>query len=149
MIPRKEYEKILENMPIPCVDLVIHKDGKILLVKRKNKPMKDEWWVPGGRILKNETLREAIPRKAREELGFDVEVEKELGTYDNLFEDSAFENVKTGTHTVGVTFIVKPKDKNFEIKVDETSEDFKWFDKIEDNFKPLLKKILKDSRVFD
>lgn len=149
MISKEEYEKILENMPIPCVDLVIHKDKKVLLVKRTNPPMKKQWWIPGGRVLKNELLRDAVKRKAQEEVGFDVEIEKEIGSYDNIFEDSAFENVKTGTHTIGATFLVKPKNENFEIKVDKTSSDFKWFNKIEDYFNPLLKKILNDSGVFD
>jgi GDP-mannose mannosyl hydrolase len=149
MIPKEEYGQILEKMPIPCVDLVIHKDKKVLLVKRKNRPLKDEWWVPGGRLYKNELLKDAVKRKAKEEVGFDVEIERELGSYDNIFEDSVFENVKTGTHTVGVTFVVKPKEENFEIKFDETSSDFKWFDKIPEESPELLKKILSDSKVFD
>ncbi len=65
-IPEEEYKKILENMPICCVNLVIAHNNKVLLIRRKNEPEKNKWWIPGGRIYKNEKLKDAAIRKAKE-----------------------------------------------------------------------------------
>ena len=52
-ITDERYKAIVEAVPICCVDLIIKSKGKILLVKRKNEPLKGEFWLPGGRIYKN------------------------------------------------------------------------------------------------
>ena len=78
-IPKDKYRYILENIPICCVELICIKDNKVLLVKRKNKPAKDEWWFPGGRILKREAITDAAIRKAEEEIGVSVKVNMVIG----------------------------------------------------------------------
>jgi len=37
------------------VSIVIEKDGKFLLIKRRNKPEKNYWAVPGGHVDEGET----------------------------------------------------------------------------------------------
>ena len=149
MISKEKYAGMIENLPICCVDLIIVHKNKILLLKRKNPPLKNEWWIPGGRLYKNELLKDAVKRKAREEAGIDVEIVRQLGAYEHIFKDSAFEGVQTGTHTVGATFIVKPKNEEINIKVDKDSKGFKWIDKIPEDSPDLLKKILSDSKIFN
>jgi len=61
------YKKINETMPITAVDIILVKDGKFLLGKRNNKPVQNKWWLPGGRILKGELLKNAVKRKVKEE----------------------------------------------------------------------------------
>ena len=68
MIEEILYNKIIDVIPIICVDGFIIKDSKILLLKRTNYPALGEWWVPGGRVLKNESLDSAIIRKIKDEL---------------------------------------------------------------------------------
>jgi len=66
-LPVAEYRKVLSAVPIVCVDcLVVNDASEYLLVKRRNEPLKGEYWVPGGRIYKNERLVEAVRRKMRE-----------------------------------------------------------------------------------
>jgi len=141
MIPLEKYKEILENMPIVCVELVIVHDGKVLLVKRKDEPAKDEWWLPGGRILKGETMEQAVSRKAKEEVGFEVEIIKQLGTYDEIFKEAPF-GVKTGLHSVCVEFLCRPKGKTA-VKLDKTSKEYKWIESSE-GLHPYIKQILKD-----
>lgn len=147
-ISDSEYKKILENMPVCCVDLIINHNKKVLLIKRKNKPVKGQWWVPGGRVYKNEKLGEAVIRKAKEELGIEVKIERELGIYETFFDKGPFPNLKTGVHTLNITFIVKPLE-NQEIKLDRASSEYKWIDKIEENHHPYIKQVLKESGVFN
>jgi colanic acid biosynthesis protein WcaH len=69
MIPAADYKKFLEQMPVVCIDAIImNNNGQYLLIKRKNEPLKGDYWVPGGRLLKNETLNDAVLRKVKEEL---------------------------------------------------------------------------------
>lgn len=68
-IPAPLYREILATMPVVCVDLVIKNQGRILMVQRKNEPARGDWWFPGGRIRKGETLLQTALRQAREEVG--------------------------------------------------------------------------------
>ncbi len=50
-IEDKLYEKILQVMPISCVDLLVMDEfGRILLLRRKNEPAAGQWWFLGGRV---------------------------------------------------------------------------------------------------
>lgn len=92
-IPREEWETIVANVPLVSVDFVIEHDGGVVLGKRKNEPAKDEWFVPGGTVLKNESRIDAVQRVADEELGESVVIEKCLGTYEHFYNISEVEGV--------------------------------------------------------
>ncbi len=68
-IPEPLYAQIKQNIPIPCVDLLVTHKGRLLLMKRKNTPAKGKWFSPGGRIYKNETIENAVKRVLFEETG--------------------------------------------------------------------------------
>ena len=57
-----------------CV--LVEKDGKVLFVKRKNRPFFGYWCLPGGHAEAGETPKEAAQREANEEIG-QAEVEDE------------------------------------------------------------------------
>ena len=139
----------MELMPICCVDVVLFHDNKILLVKRKNEPAKGEWWVPGGRVYKNEKLEEAAKRKIFEEVGLKVKVNKMIGIYETIFEKSAFGKIDGGTHTINIGFLVEAEDKNLKIKLDKTSAEYKWIDKIDESLPEYVKRVIFDSGVFN
>ena len=44
-IPEEEYQKILKTMPVFCGDFLIFAEKKYLLIKRKEEPVKDVYWV--------------------------------------------------------------------------------------------------------
>ena len=142
------YKKILEHIPICCVDVVICHCNKILLVNRNNEPAKNEWWFPGGRVFKNEKLEEAAIRKAYEEVGIKVQIVKIIGIYETMFDKGPFDDLKSGVHTINICFLVKPTLENFKIKIDDTSSDYRWIDKIEENLYPYVKKVLRNLEFF-
>lgn len=44
------FREIVELLPIPTVETVIlDEKGKVLVVRRSNSPVKNEWRVPGGK----------------------------------------------------------------------------------------------------
>lgn len=145
-ILEKEYIKIIETMPICCIDLLIVKNKKFLLILRKNEPEKNRFWFPGGRIYKNEKLKEAAIRIAKQEVGLKINNIKLIGVYDYISKKSRFKEVKTGTHTPVILYLVKPKDSK--VILDSNHLDYKWAQKIEKNFHPYIKKVLKDSKIF-
>ena len=58
IIPEKEYQKIINLMPIFCVDFLIQAEGKYLLLKRNQEPQKNIYWVIGGRLRFKEKIEE-------------------------------------------------------------------------------------------
>lgn len=67
--------------PAITVDAVVEKEGKILLIKRRNKPFKDCWALPGGFVECGESAERAIEREVEEEAGLKIRVKKLLGVY--------------------------------------------------------------------
>ena len=61
---------------------VILKDGKILLILRKNNNEYNGIWSnPGGKVEEGETVEEAVIREIREELGIGVKIVRKLSDY--------------------------------------------------------------------
>ena len=87
-IPTDEWKTIVANLPIVSVDLVIRRDEGVLLGRRTNDPAKGYWFVPGGRVLKGESRRDAVHRIASEEIGVDVEIVESLGAFEHRYETS-------------------------------------------------------------
>ena len=120
-----EYKRIMEIMPVVCIDcLVQNEQGEFLLVKRNNEPLKGKYWVPGGRLLRNERLEDAVNRKMRQELGVSVEIVRNLGFYEEFFEKTA-QNAEGGFHAISFLYLVRPLAG--EITLDDQSAEWGWF----------------------
>ncbi len=86
--------------PLLTVDAVIIYKGKIVLIKRKNPPYKDQFALPGGFVEVGETVEAAAVREAKEETGLDIELLCLLGVYSEPSRDPR-------GHTVSVCFLAK------------------------------------------
>ncbi|WP_144924298.1 GDP-mannose mannosyl hydrolase [Halorubrum salsamenti] len=128
-ISEKDWETIVQNVPIVSVDLVVKRSDGIVLGKRTNEPAKGEWFVPGGRVLKSETRVEAVHRIAEEELRITVEVTESLGAFEHCYETSDVDGVET-KHYLANGYVVEvdsgkiqPDDQHEEIQVFESAPD--------------------------
>ena len=127
-MPREEYSRVLQQVPVLCVDgILTNPRGEVLLVKRKNEPFKNQWWVPGGRVFKGETLEAAFRRKIREELGIDVRAARPVGYYEERHRSRTW-RVRGGVHAVSVVFTARPA--NGRIRVDGQSSGWRFFAKL-------------------
>ena len=63
-----------DQHPLVGVGVVVVFEGSILLVQRGREPGKGLWAVPGGKVRRGETMRDAARRETREETGLDVSV---------------------------------------------------------------------------
>ena len=123
IIEEKLYKKIVKSIPIVCVDLILINQNNYLLIKRNQNPLKGEWWVPGGRILLNESLKKAVMRKLKEEIGIDLNFKPEIyGIYEDTFSDSSFGNHIY--HTISIVFKIRI-DNIDDISLDLTSNSWK------------------------
>ena len=87
------FRTALEALPLVSIDLVIFNgQGNVLVGLRRNKPAQGSWFVPGGRVRKNETLDHAFARLTREELGTVLPRAQArlLGVYEHFYDDSVF-----------------------------------------------------------
>ncbi|MBI2683423.1 MAG: NUDIX hydrolase [Acidobacteriales bacterium] len=75
--------------PIVGVGALIVQEGRIVLVRRGQKPGKGEWSLPGGVVETGETLESAVRREVREETGLNVEVRELAGVFDRILPDAA------------------------------------------------------------
>ena len=125
-IPEKEYEYILEHLPVLCVDCVITYDNKCLLLKRNNNPAKGQWWFPGGRVNKNELIKLAATRKSFEETGLNTDFEKTISVEETMFSQE--EDMKTDIHTVNICSHLSVSDISM-LNIDSFHDEYMWVDR--------------------
>lgn len=148
-IPDTLYTQILEYMPIPCVDFVLVQNGKVLLTYRIEEPAKDQWWIQGGRVYKNERLEAAVFRLAAREIGTrNIRIIRMCGTYEFFSDIASFKEVTSGIHDIAIVYVVEPLEQDFQPTLDKTHNQFRWIDHIESDLDPYVRRALEDSGVF-
>jgi len=124
----EQFLHIIDQTPLVSIDIILKRqDGKILVGKRTNKPAQHFWFVPGGRIRKNETLQNALTRIATTELGFDIALNdtKLLGAFDHIYEDNFHGKADISTHYVALGHEVHLKDDQ-KLATDDQHSDVEW-----------------------
>jgi len=71
-------------MPIPCVDVVIEKQSKVLIGFRAIPPYRNVWALPGGRILKHEYPKDTV-RRTLDEIGVAARIKNFVGLFPVVF----------------------------------------------------------------
>ena len=94
--------------PTLTVDIIIENDSRILLVKRKNEPFRDQLVLPGGFVNEGETVEDAAKREAREETSLGVDLIEILGVYSDPTRDPR-------GHIMSTVFIARsPQNRSLE-----------------------------------
>ena len=125
-IPEPEYKDLIKKIPIFCGDFLIFAEKKYLLIKRKVQPVKDVYWVIGGRLRHNETMTQLAERVQMQEIGVSFSDFKIIGFSNYFFPDVPDARA---THTPTLLHIV-PVEKMFEPKIDNKHTDYIWSDKL-------------------
>ena len=131
MIDDKRFLKIIDSTPLVSIDLILEdQQGQILLGKRANRPAQGYWFVPGGRIRKNETIADAIKRISSTEIGTIVLKcdAKLLGAFDHIYNDNYLGEDGIKTHYVVLAYKVtlNEQDKSG-ITSDAQHSEIKWW----------------------
>ena len=102
-LAEEDFVHVVRLTPLISIDLVVRlNDGRILLGRRKNEPARGTYFVPGGRITKNETIQAAFRRITLSELGIEKKITEARfeGCFDHIYTTNVFGNAGFGTHYV-------------------------------------------------
>lgn len=134
-IQANEYKKIIQKIPILCVDIILRHKDKVLLIKRSDEPCKGIYWPIGGRVHKGESVDAAARRKILEEIGIEYKGALiPIGFYEDNYTESAFE-AKTEYSSFSLVFVGDlNKEVKTKVKLDKTSDDFGYFDTLPKRF---------------
>ena len=129
-LDKETFSTVIESTPLVSIDLVVkNKQGKALLGERLNKPAQGFWFVPGGRILKNESLVDAFKRLTAEELGQTLSIEQAqlLGPFDHFYNDNVFGDAFS-THYVAIAYELTLETEVDQLPLNVQHESYQWFD---------------------
>ena len=97
------FKMIIDSAPLISIDILLKKDGKVLLGKRVNKPAQGYFFSMGGRVNKNEAIANAMARIAKNELNIELKyIPKFIGIFEHFYDDSMYKNVST--HYVNLAY---------------------------------------------
>jgi len=133
MLSCKDLAEVVRNAPLVSIDLIIENpQGQVLVGMRNNEPAKGMWFVPGGRILKNERISEAFERIMKNELALDIPYSQAefFGVFEHLYPTNFARLDGFGTHYVVLSHWIKLKGAQ-QINPDNQHSDMKWLDKQE------------------
>lgn len=121
------FHAIVTHTPLVSIDLIVHdRQGRVLLGWRRNRPAQGCWFVPGGRINKDESLADAFRRLTRVELG--VEMDRDTANFRGVFEhfySDCFAGDQVSTHYIVLAHDLQAD--GFEQLPPEQHSVYRWF----------------------
>ncbi|MGK7648304.1 GDP-mannose mannosyl hydrolase, partial [Salmonella enterica] len=103
---QEDFAAVVRATPLISLDFIVENgQGEILLGQRLNRPAQGYWFVPGGRVCKDETLEAAFARLTQAELG--VRLPLAAGTFYGVwqhFYDDNFSGEDFSTHYIVLGF---------------------------------------------
>lgn len=116
--------KKLQDIKV-AVDAVVFgyfdkKDLQILLIKRNIEPFKGGWALPGGLVLDDESLDDAVKRELCEEAGIKPDFLEQLYTFGNVGRDPR-------NRVVSVTYLGLVNPSYHNLSADSDADDAQWF----------------------
>lgn len=123
-----EFKHIYTRVPRLCVEVIIQNNKKeVLLTERNIEPLKGQWHIPGGTVLKNERLEDAVKRVAKEELGVTIKIGRMIGVIEYNLKNYF-------SQPIGIVFLTKIVTQNIRnICTDKNSKKFGFFKIIPNN----------------
>jgi GDP-mannose mannosyl hydrolase len=108
-----DINTVIRLAPLVSIDLIVRDPaGRILLGLRNNEPAKGYFFVPGGIILKDETLAEAFSRIMEKEINRSglLEQARLLGAFDHFYQANRAGDPGYGTRYVVLAHEIRLQD---------------------------------------
>tara|TARA_Y100001956_G_C4128924_1_gene192244 strand:+ start:685 stop:1131 length:447 start_codon:yes stop_codon:yes gene_type:complete len=129
-LDKQTFTTVIDSTPLVSIDLLVeNSQGQVLLGLRSNRPAQGFWFVPGGRIRKNEKLDDAFERLCKEELGIELtrNQAEHLGPFEHFYDDFVFgEEVSTHYVVLGYKVVV---DIDISSLPQKQHGQYRWFEK--------------------
>lgn len=103
----EDFCQLVRTAPLVAIDVVLRDpEGRVFLACRRDQPARGFYFVPGGRIFKNETIERAFARILRGETGFDLKLvdARLVGVFQHIYPTNRFEADGFGTHYVVLAY---------------------------------------------
>jgi colanic acid biosynthesis protein WcaH len=127
-LPEPDFSNIVKNTPLVSIDLIISDpSGSIMMGWRNNEPAKDTWFVPGGRIRKNEKIADAFDRIICAETGLVMPFQdaRFCGVFEHFYSVNCFEDPSFGTHYCVLAYLLR-FDHRPSTRIDSQHSKFDW-----------------------
>ena len=124
----EDFDTVVRLTPLVAIDFIVRSpDGRVLVGRRTNEPAKGRFFVPGGRITKNETLAAAFGRISLAELGVEKRIEQARfkGIYEHFYATNNHEAAGFGTHYIVLAYELTSPVQNLLLPKDQHGE-FVW-----------------------
>jgi colanic acid biosynthesis protein WcaH len=129
-VPRAAFRTLVRWAPIVSIDLIIlNRAGEVLLGYRTNRPARNTWFVPGGRVFKGERIASALARIARQETGIEARASSAAfaGAFEHFYRNSIFGGARSlPTHYVVLAFVIRVKGGT-KLRADSQHRRLEWF----------------------
>ncbi|WP_299891592.1 NUDIX domain-containing protein [uncultured Lacinutrix sp.] len=115
---------MLQNIKV-AVDAVVFgyeskKNLSVLLIKRGVEPFKNTWALPGGLVLEDESLEDAVERELLEETGVQIDYLEQLYSFGKPKRDPR-------NRVVSISYFGLVKPNHFKIQADTDAAEAQWF----------------------
>lgn len=120
-LPLDTFKTIIQHTPLIAIDLVVENEqGEVLLGCRNNRPAKGYWFVPGGRILKDESMADAFKRLTMHELGAELSLSctQFIGPFEHFYTDNVT-NDAFSTHYVVLAYRLSVNASQLNLPLDQ------------------------------
>jgi colanic acid biosynthesis protein WcaH len=124
MLDDQTFKTVVNSAPLISIDLLVKKDNKILLGRRINKPAQDYLFSIGGRVYKNESIKQATARIAKTELNIELKLTpKFAGVFEHFYDNGIYKDVST--HYINLAYEVDINNEILNLPNDQHNE-YQW-----------------------
>jgi colanic acid biosynthesis protein WcaH len=128
-LSQEDFATVVRSTPLVSVDLIVENErGEFLLGKRTNRPAQGFWFVPGGRVQKDEQFESAFERLTLAELGLRLPMSagQFYGVWQHFYDDN-FSGTDFSTHYVVLGFRLKVNQADLRLP-DSQHDDYRWLE---------------------
>ena len=122
------FAQVVRLAPLVSIDLIIRDPIQdVLVARRTSEPAKGFYFVPGGRIRKDETIEAAFVRILKVETGIEIGFDRAqfLGVFQHFYSTNRYGLSDFGTHYVVLAYELR-LDYRPTITLDDQHNDHRW-----------------------
>ena len=109
------------DRPRVGIGVIIRKESKVLLGKRKNSHGTGTWQFPGGHLELNESWEDCAKREVKEEVDIEIKNIHFATVTNDIFQ-------KEGKHYITIFMVADYAGGNLKLMEPSKCEEWQWFD---------------------